>query len=77
MGMLMFVNDEVNEPEMVICDKSSVASIMCWYGSHYAGDEYRVYFDGKRVRHDQNGDALPLVIEPDGKLIEHEKYSNG
>ena len=41
----------------------SVASVMAWYGSYYAGDPYVVYANGREVQKDANGEIEPIVID--------------
>lgn len=60
---LKFVNTEVDEPEVIRCDKASVEAIMRWYGAFYAGDEYKVFADGKPMQKDMNGELEPVVID--------------
>lgn len=42
--------------EGVRCVRASCPSIMQWYGSHYAGDDYDVLIDGEKQRLDLNGE---------------------
>ncbi|MGH0003493.1 hypothetical protein ACQU0X_25745 [Pseudovibrio ascidiaceicola] len=60
---LEFVNSEIDEPEVVQCARSSMATIMAWYGSHYAGDDYLVFAHGKLEPTDFNGEPIPAQIE--------------
>lgn len=35
-----------------------IAPIMAWYGAYFAGDNYKVYADGKQMKMDINGEKL-------------------
>lgn len=57
---IKFVNSDAT-PKIVtgLCDRNSVANIMAWYGSHFAGNRYAVYVGGEKVKKDQNGELVP------------------
>lgn len=56
---LQFVNsDATPKKATVYCDKSSLPSIMAWYGAYYSGDRYYVMFDDKQIKKDQNGELM-------------------
>lgn len=56
---LKFINADATPRECVLhVSTTSIAPIMDWYGSFYAGDTYRVFVDGKRVKVDQNGGLI-------------------
>lgn len=54
---LRFINSDATPKVATIrCDTASVAHIMAWYGSYYAGDRYRVELDGEKIAKDRNGE---------------------
>lgn len=59
MHELKFTNTDAT-PKVVSLsvDKASVAPIMTWYGSHFAGDRYTVTLDGERLKKDRNGELV-------------------
>ncbi|MCA1297997.1 hypothetical protein [Stappia indica] len=59
---LKFINSDARPKVQIIrCDKASVAPVMAWYGSHFAGDRYRVEVDGGKAEKDQNGELAAMV----------------
>ena len=65
---LKFVNnsedyDEPRVDEIKLAQDQDVAEIIQWYGSHYSGDPYEVYLNGKRLNVDHNGYLQPTIIE--------------
>ena len=57
MGKLVFMNAEARpHNETVEVARESVAKVMTWYGSHFAGDRYTVAYDGRNVPMDINGE---------------------
>lgn len=59
---LKFINADATPRECVLhVSATSIAPVMDWYGSFYAGDQYRVFVDGKRVKVDQNGGLIGSV----------------
>lgn len=66
---LKFINQEVDEPQVIKCDRASIPMIMEWYGAFYAGDSYEVFANGRRLEKDKNGcmempiiDVTPIVV---------------
>ena len=59
MAELTFTNSDAR-PKVVTVKvrKRDVPNIMRWYGSHHAGDRYRVTLDGVTVTKDQNGEPI-------------------
>ena len=58
MVKLVFNNaDATPKTEVVHVHPDSVAQVMAWYGSHFAGDRYTVALDGRNVPMDQNGEV--------------------
>ena len=54
---LVFMNADARpKNEAIECSADSVPAIMCWYGSHCAGDRYVVAANGKNVPMDDNGE---------------------
>ncbi|SDR10422.1 hypothetical protein [Pseudovibrio sp. Tun.PSC04-5.I4] len=60
---LKFVNSEIDKPEIVQCSRSSMAKVMAWSRSQYAGDDYQVFANSKLVPTDFNGELIPPQIE--------------
>lgn len=57
---LVFINsDATPKVASVLCDRSSVPEIMAWYGAYYAGDRYRVQYNGTKLEKDRNGCLIP------------------
>lgn len=53
---MVFKNrDATPKTVSIICQASNQHDIAAWYGSFFAGDNYDLKIDGKRVRLDQNG----------------------
>lgn len=60
---LKFVNSDARpKVKAVLCDTSSIATIMAWYGAYYAGDRYSVFADAVKLPKDRNGELLPSPI---------------
>ncbi len=54
---LKFVNSDARPKVATVrCDTTSIALIMAWYGSHFAGDRYAVYADDVKLPKDRNGE---------------------
>lgn len=75
---LKFVNEEVDNPELVYCDVSSIDFVMEMYGAFYAGEQYKVFVDGKPVEKDMNGGFVPLTIDAEtiGKPFHRRSITN-
>lgn len=59
MAKLEFINQDATQKVVeVICDASSIADIMRWYGAYFAGDRYAVIADGVKLKKDQNGELI-------------------
>ena len=67
MRELKFVNSDAKPKTQVLnVGTEAIELLMCWYGTHYAGDRYAVYVDGVKVKTDQNGDLvgdLPEAVQ--------------
>lgn len=60
---IVFMNaDAKPRNRTIVCDTSSIAPIMAWYGSHHAGDRYTVAVDGRNMPMDQNGKPIGSLI---------------
>jgi len=56
-GELVFTNSDARPKVTALTvSRDTVPSIMAWYGAFYAGDRYRVTFDGRVIAKDQNGE---------------------
>jgi len=56
---LKFVNSDARPKIATVrCDSASIAPIMAWYGSFFAGDRYAVFVDGDKVEKDRNGEIV-------------------
>jgi len=56
-GELVFNNSDAR-PKVVAMkvSRDAVPNIMAWYGAFFAGDRYRVTFDGQVIAKDHNGE---------------------
>lgn len=62
-GELVFTNSDARPKVAAMkVDRAAVPQIMAWYGAFYAGDRYRVTFDGQVIAKDQNGE--PIKAQP-------------
>lgn len=58
-GELKFTNSDAMPKVCTMhVDRSAVPNIMAWYGAYYAGDRYRVTFDGQLIQKDKNGEPV-------------------
>ena len=56
---LVFSNaDATPKNQTIKCATESVAPIMAWYGSFFAGDRYTVSLDGRNVKIDGDGEPM-------------------
>lgn len=72
LATLVFNNaDATPKTEVVRLHPDSVAQVMCWYGSHFAGDRYTVALDGRNVPMDINGEPVSIPMTRPGN-VEHD-----
>lgn len=58
-GKLVFMNADARPKNVSVeCTVASIAPIMAWYGSYYAGDRYTVAFNGRNIPLDLNGEPV-------------------
>jgi len=63
MDDLVFNNADAKPKTVKIkCDAGSVASIMAWYGSYFAGDRYTVALNGRNILMDLNGEPVGPIV---------------
>lgn len=58
-GELVFTNSDAR-PKVcsMMVAQNAIPQIMAWYGAFYAGDRYRVTFDGQLIAKDYNGEPI-------------------
>lgn len=60
-GELVFTNSDARpKVAAMMVAEDAVPQIMAWYGAFYAGDRYRVTFEGRVIAKDQNGEPVNL-----------------
>jgi hypothetical protein len=61
---LKFVNQDATPKEQIIelASAASVDPVIQWYGGYFAGDDYEVFLNDRRIATDQNGEReAPLI----------------
>lgn len=62
---LKFVNSDARPKVTTIrCDTASIAPIMAWYNSFFAGDRYAVFADDQKLEKDCNGEWVHAPTHP-------------
>ncbi|QEP29843.1 hypothetical protein HYP99_gp045 [Sinorhizobium phage ort11] len=59
MRELKFVNQDATPKTVVLhVATEAIPYIMSWYGGFFAGDDYKVFVDGKEISKDINGNLV-------------------